>query len=501
MTLAEANVAPRPLDALLAGMTASPVPDTPVSGVAADSRRVRPGYLFLARPGDANHGLAFAEEAVSRGAAAVIWDGEPDDPRAALSVPTVRVPDLAHRCGEIAARFHGHPSRALAVTGVTGTDGKTSCAHILAQALDLTGHRCGYLGTLGYGTLADLTPAAHTTPDAVELQDWLARMVAADLDSAAIEVSSHALAQGRVDGVAFDVAVLTQIGRDHLDYHGSPAAYAAAKRRLFEMPGLGTAVLNADDAHGRAWLETLPAGVSVVAYGLDPAAVPAGCRRVVAREVLAQPNGLSLDITGDWGELRIHSRLIGRFNAYNLLAAAAVLLVREIEPAAAVAALDGVGTVPGRMEIVSGGMGRPLVVVDYAHTAGALEQALLAVAEHCRGRLICVFGCGGERDRGKRPLMAAAAARHADAIWVTDDNPRGEAPEAIVADIRSGFPAAAPVTVEHDRARAIASAIAEARDGDAVLIAGKGHETFQIVAGQRRPFDDRAAARQALEAA
>lgn len=500
--IAEAPRQQRRLSELLAGVTRAPVADVAIGGITGDSRRVRPGYLFLARPGGHRHGLEFAPEAVSRGAAAVVWDGDPADPRAAaLTVPTVRVPGLSHRAGEIAARYYGEPSRSLFVTGVTGTDGKTSCAHILAQALDIVGQRCGYLGTLGYGTLADLAPAMHTTPDAVELQEWLARLVATGADAAALEVSSHALHQGRADGVAFDVAVLTHIGRDHLDYHGSARAYAAAKRRLFEMPGLGAAVLNADDAHGRAWLETLPDSVEPVAYGLDADAVPGDCRRLVAREVLAQPHGLTLDVTGDWGDLRVHSHLLGQFNAYNLLAALAVLLLRGVTPHEAAAALDRVATVPGRMELVAGGVGRPLVVVDYAHTASALEQALLAVAAHGRGRLLCVFGCGGERDRGKRPLMAAAAARHADAIWITDDNPRGEDPKTIVADIVAGLPAAAPVTVEHDRARAIAAAIAAAGPGDAVLIAGKGHETYQLVGGQRRPFDDRAAARQALEAA
>lgn len=502
MTLAEANMPPRRLQALLSGLTDAPVPDMEISGITADSRRVRPGYLFLAQPGGSRHGLDFVPEAAVRGAAAVVWDGDPEDARAeAVSVPALRVADLTHRVGEIAARFYGRPARSLFTAGITGTDGKTSCAHILAQALGFTGGRCGYMGTLGYGMLNDLAPAAHTTPAAVELQDWLARLTAADADAVALEVSSHALAQGRVDGIEFDVAVLTNIGRDHLDYHGSAAAYAAAKRRLFDMPGLKTAVLNADDAHGRAWLETLPEGVEPVAYGLDTDAVPAGVRRLIAHDVLTQPHGLSLEVTGDWGELRLHSRLLGRFNAYNLLAALAVLLLRDIEPAEAVAALDRVQTVPGRMELVDGGPGRPMVMVDYAHTPGALEQALRAAATHGRGRLICVFGCGGERDRGKRPLMGMVAARYADAIWITDDNPRGEDPRTIVADILAGLPAAAPVIVEHDRAGAIAEAIAAAAPGDAVLIAGKGHETYQLVDGQRRPFDDRAAARRALEAA
>ncbi len=488
----------KPLADLLQALTRDVIPDVQISGVETDSRRIRAGNLFLACAGGHNHGLDFVDEALARGAAAVAWDAQTPPE---LDVANLRVPELHRHLGEIAARFYDHPAADLSLIGITGTDGKTSCAHVLAQACALLGQPCGYMGTLGYGLLPDLAPATHTTPDAVTLQTWLARLRDAQAKSVALEVSSHALDQGRVDGLGFDVAVLTNIGRDHLDYHASLEAYIAAKHRLFEGANLKAAVLNVDDEYGARWLHALAPGVDAVAYGLDSPCIPAQARHVVAREVLAQPQGLALNIDSSWGELRIESPLLGRFNAYNLLAALAVLLLRGIQPDAAAAALCKVVTVPGRMQLVDAVPGRPLVVVDYAHTPGALEQALRAVCEHASGRIFCVFGCGGERDTGKRPLMAAAAAKQADALWITDDNPRGEDPVRIVADILSGLPSETSATVEHDRARAIAQAIDAAGPGDAVLIAGKGHETYQIIGNERRDFDDREAARRVLEAA
>lgn len=498
MSVCELKPAARKLAELLAGVTDAQMPDLLVSSVETDSRRVRAGSLFMACAGESNHGLDFVDEAVARGAVAVAWDGR-EAPT--LSVPIARVLGLRGLIGEIAARFYGHPAAALSITGITGTDGKTSCAHVLAQAYALLDTKCGYLGTLGYGFLPELAAATHTTPDAVSLQAWLARLRDAGAESVAMEVSSHALAQGRVHAVNFDVAVLTNIGRDHLDYHTNMTAYTDAKHRLFEGKSLQAAVLNIDDEYGARWLKLLPDGVLPVAYSLGAQPAFEHGHYVVAREVLAQPDGLVLNIDSSWGELRIQSRLLGRFNAYNLLAALSVLLVRGVDPCAAAAALSKVVTVPGRMELVDAVPGRPLVVVDYAHTPGALDHALRALCEHTGGRVFCVFGCGGDRDTGKRPLMAAAAARAADAIWITDDNPRSEDPAAIVADIVAGLPADTSTIVEHDRAKAIAAAIHAAGERDAVLIAGKGHETYQIIGDERRDFDDREAARRVLEAA
>lgn len=487
---------------LLAGYGVSGVPDLGVFDVVIDSRQVSPGTLFAACAGDRGHGLEYADQAAAAGAAAVLWepDGR-DGPGAAL--PAVAVPELSMRVGEIAARLYTAPSENLFVAGVTGTDGKTSCAWLIARALNALDSSCGYFGTLGFGNLDDLAEATHTTPDAARVQRWLARLVAAEHEAAALEVSSHALAQHRTDAVAFDVAVLTQIGRDHLDYHGDQAAYIAAKRRLFDAPGLGAAVLNADDAVGCDWLARPTDGVARIAYGRSAKACGA-LRFVQIERVAPRTDGLIVDFATHLGGARLASRLVGAFNAWNLAATLAVLLARDVPLAEAVEALATVPTVPGRMERVDEGGDQPLVIVDYAHTPGALEAALSALAAHVDGRLLCVFGCGGDRDRGKRASMGAITARHAARFWITDDNPRSEDPAAIVADILDGIPAtttaASRYTIVHGRDRAITAAIGEAGPADGVLIAGKGHESTQQYGDDIFCFDDRVAARHALEA-
>lgn len=494
-SLAPVQSTRRALPALLTGMV-DDAPAIDVVGVAIDSRQVRRDSLFLAYQGTRTHGLGHVEDAIARGAGAVAWDGDTAPP---LNVPDIHVPDLAARASAIASRFYGEPSQRLFVAGVTGTDGKTSCAWMLSQAMGALGERCGYMGTLGFGFRDDLAEATHTTPDPVALQDWLARLLAADADAVALEVSSHALDQHRVDGVAFDVAVLTQVGRDHLDYHGDMQRYAAAKQRLFALPGLESAVLNGDDAYGRAWLAALDGAVTPVVYGFgDMAALGARHVRIVAARTHA--GGLALKLATSWGHARVDSTLIGRFNAMNLAAVLAVLLARDVGLDEAVAALGVITTVPGRMQRIDARADQPLVVVDYAHTPGALGHALSAVRAHAEARVLCVFGCGGDRDRGKRALMGAAS-EAADAVWLTDDNPRSEDPAAIVAEILGGITHTAKVSIEHDRRRAICAAIAAAGPGDVVLIAGKGHETTQQVGNEHRAFDDRTQARRALEAA
>ena len=482
----------RPLRALLQGY-AEQVPDLHLNGVELDSRRVTPGCLFLALRGHAQHGLSFVGEALKRGAAAVAWEPVLDLPAPQLEVPAIAVEDLGRRAGEIAARYWRHPSHGVFSVGVTGTDGKTSTAHLVAQALDRLGTPCGYFGTLGYGRLGQLADASHTTPDPVRLQALLAGQREAGARAFAMEVSSHALDQGRVAGVEFDVAVLTNIGRDHLDYHGSIEHYAAAKRRLFAWPGLRAAVLNRDDAHGAEWARALAVPAEVTLYGIggEP---PARERYVLATDLDLHVAGLRFLVRSTWGEARIDSRLLGRFNVYNLLAALACLLQHGVELKDAAAALGECGTVPGRIEGFRGPRAAPLVVVDYAHTPQALVQVLNALRAHTSGKLWCVFGCGGDRDRGKRPLMGRAAAELADVAIVTDDNPRSESPAAIVADILEGIPAElrARVSVEHDRARAIERAVREAGADDVVLVAGKGHEDYQLYGSERRSFSDRA---------
>ncbi|HEX7385077.1 MAG TPA: UDP-N-acetylmuramoyl-L-alanyl-D-glutamate--2,6-diaminopimelate ligase, partial [Burkholderiaceae bacterium] len=387
------------------------------------------------------------------------------------------------------------PSAVVRVVGITGTDGKTSTAHLLAQALDGLGRPCEYIGTLGSGALDDLEPARNTTPDAVSLQRMLAMARDAGRRDCALEASSHALHQGRVNGVRFTATVLTNIGRDHLDYHGDIAHYVAAKRMLFGRGDGAVAVLNADDANGRRFADELRGKCPVVMYGFaDTAHGAAGSRFVRGEDVVTHAHGLRLKVVSGAASARIDSPLLGRFNAYNLLAAAAVLVELGVSLDDAVAALSAAHTVPGRAEAFHGPRAAPLVVVDYAHTPQALTNVLAALREHCAGELICVFGCGGDRDRGKRPLMAAAVARGADRCIVTDDNPRTEEPATIVRDIVAGLPAGAKATVCEDRARAIRTAVDGTRAGDVVLIAGKGHEDYQIYGTERRPFSDRALA-------
>jgi UDP-N-acetylmuramoyl-L-alanyl-D-glutamate--2,6-diaminopimelate ligase len=479
---------PRPLSELLRGYASAP--DLAVTGVEMDSRRIQRGQLFLACKGHAKHGLAFLHEAIERGAAAVAWEPTADQAPPRTQVPAIAVESLSARAGEIAARFWGHPSSRLFTVGITGTDGKTSTAHLVAQALEQLDEPCAYVGTLGAGRVGKLDLTTHTTPDPIELQRLLAGAVHEGLRCAAMEVSSHALDQDRVSGVEFDVGVLTNIGRDHLDYHGDVERYAAAKHRLFVRPGLEAVVLNRDDAYGRAWAAELGGRAECIVYGLDQNGTPVQ-RHVLGRNLNLHADGLDFEVASTWGRAQLHSRLLGRFNAYNLLAALATLLVKGVELGRAVEALGKATTVPGRIEGFRGPNAAPLVVVDYAHTPQALEQVLTALRAHTRGKLYCVFGCGGDRDRGKRPLMGAAAVKQADIVVVTDDNPRSEQPETIARDIVAGMPAGHAARVIHDRATAITMAVREASRDDVVLIAGKGHESTQIYGGESRSFSDR----------
>ncbi len=487
-----AALATRSTRALLEGFAAADMADVSVTGIALDSRQVTPGALFLAARGHASHGLAHVADACARGAAAVAWEPIAGIEAPSLGIPTIAVEALADKVGEIAARWYRLPSAALFTVGITGTDGKTSTAHLIAQALDRLDSPCAYFGTLGYGRLGALADASHTTPDPLRLQALLADAHDAGATACAMEVSSHALDQARVGGVAFDVAVLTNVGRDHLDYHGTVETYAAAKRRLFALPGLKAAVLNQDDAHGLRWASGLIASTHtpVIVYGLDGAPL-AGTQFVIGRDLVLHGDGMSLTLDTSWGKAALHSRLLGRFNAHNLLAAAAVLLAKGIALADVVAALAESRTVPGRIEAFRAA-GSPLVVVDYAHTPQALAAVLAALRPHTASRLLSVFGCGGDRDAGKRPLMAAAAAEASDVAVITDDNPRSEAPEAIAAAMLAGIPAGRSVRVIYDRATAIATAIGDASANDLVLIAGKGHEEYQIYGRERRAFSDRA---------
>jgi UDP-N-acetylmuramoyl-L-alanyl-D-glutamate--2,6-diaminopimelate ligase len=470
------------LSALLAElMDASLAHDPEISGITLDSRAVQQGWLFIAVPGARTDGRAYIAGAYSRGAAAVVYEMDGFEPDA-RSANAIGVRALRQHIGAIADRFYGTPSRKLKVVGVTGTNGKTTTTHLLAQVLDRPDARCGLIGTLGSGFPGQLDPSVHTTPDVVSVQRLMAEFVAAGAKAVCMEVSSHALDQARVAGVAFDIAVFTNLTRDHLDYHGDMDAYAAAKARLFDFPHLKAAVINQDDAFGRELIERARRRTQVLSFGLCGGDVQ-------ALSVKTSLDGLALTVVTPHGETPLRSPLLGRFNAANLLAVLAVLLVAGVPLTEAANALAHAQPVAGRMERFGGSTGRPLVVVDYAHTPDALEKVLQALREHTPGKLVCVFGCGGDRDRGKRPQMGRIAEQLADVVILTNDNPRHEDPVSIINEIASGMqttPSAVP-----DRVQAIRAALSEARVGDIVLVAGKGHEDYQQVGDRRLAYSDR----------
>jgi UDP-N-acetylmuramoyl-L-alanyl-D-glutamate--2,6-diaminopimelate ligase len=439
--------------------------------------------------------LLFAEQAKASGARAVLF--EPPAPETAPApADAIPVPGLRARLGTIASRFHGAPSRGMTVIGVTGTNGKTSTVQLLAQALTRAGHVAGTIGTLGAGLHGRIAGGERTTPDVISVHGLIAAMRAEGATHLAMEVSSHALDQHRVDEVAFDVAVFTNLTRDHLDYHGDMDAYGAAKARLFAWPSLDAAAINRDDAFGRALLAQSRARRTFSYSAAGDAQAD-----VRARDVATTSAGLSFVLEGPWGALPVASPLLGRFNVANLLAVATVLHALGWDGPRIAESLAALTPVTGRMNRLGGEAGLPLVVVDYAHTPDALEQTLASLRAHTPRRLVCVFGCGGDRDAGKRPQMGAIAERLADTIVITDDNPRSEDGDAIVAQVRAGLREPSRAIVERDRARAIARGIAMAEAGDTVLIAGKGHEAYQEVGARRLPFDDLDVARRALEAA
>jgi UDP-N-acetylmuramoyl-L-alanyl-D-glutamate--2,6-diaminopimelate ligase len=458
--------------------------DLTITGIVQDSRAIKRGDAFVAIGGFGAHGLEFATQAREMGAAAILFE-----PPAPQSTPApqgaIAVPRLRDRLGMLGDRFHERPSCAMTVVGVTGTNGKTSIVQMLSQAWALRGIRNGSIGTLGAGLYGAVEPTGFTTPLVLQLHQLLADLRDAGAQAVAMEVSSHALDQGRVDGVHFDVAVFTNLTRDHLDYHGDMAAYGAAKARLFRWDGLRAVVLNLDDAFGRELSTTLSPDTHCI--GVSSRGAQAQVR---AENLVLDAQGIAFDLLMGDERFAVRSPLLGRFNVDNLLAVAGTLHALGDVPAVTAATLSALRPVAGRMNRIGGDSGMPLVVIDYAHTPDALEQALTSLREHGHGRLVCVFGCGGERDRGKRAQMAAAVERLADIAVVTDDNPRGEDGDAIVDEILAGFTQPRDVVVERDRAAAIARAIGMAGAGDIVLVAGKGHEPYQEVAGVRVPFDD-----------
>ena len=513
---------------LTAGLMEAPA-ELDVSDVTLDSRAVIPGALFLACRGLGRHGAEFTGEALARGARAVLYEpsagaselveaglrgpgalplavagirefaGDPKTgPRDVFVAP---VADLAREAGAIADRFFGRPSQALRVAGITGTNGKTTCAWLLAQALGRCRRPAAYMGTIGAGFPEALCATEHTTSDAVTVHRRLAAMKGLGAQAVSMEVSSHALDQDRVGGVRFHTAAFTNLTRDHLDYHGTMAAYAEAKARLFSWPGLAVRVINVDDELGTRLAGQLSPALLVITTRAGAARDRmSGTRVVRAARVEPDISGLHIDVESSWGAVTLSVPLIGEFNADNVLTVLAVLLAWDIPLAEAAAALESCRPAPGRMEALGGRGAVPLAIVDYAHTPDALAKALRAARRHCRGRLRVVFGCGGDRDPGKRPMMGRIAAELADESVVTDDNPRSEPPEQIVRQIMEGIPRGAASRVEHDRALAIGATLRRSGPQDVVLIAGKGHEEYQIYGSERRPFSDQSVARAALEA-
>jgi UDP-N-acetylmuramoyl-L-alanyl-D-glutamate--2,6-diaminopimelate ligase len=486
---------------LLAGFAEMPR-DITVNDVTQDSRAAGPGSAFLAVRGTQEHGLAYAPQAVANGARAVLWEPAPvavvpDLPSDIVVAPVVH---LREHASAIADRFFGAPSADLSVAGVTGTNGKTTCAYLLAQALEGVGRPAAYMGTIGIGRPGALAASALTTGDAVTVQRSLARLRADGAANVAMEVSSHALDQSRVAAVRFRTAVFTNLTRDHLDYHGTMDSYGAAKARLFTREDLESRIINVDDAFGRQLaIDPRGRGRLVVTCRGHQSRVRNSNGFVRAMHVNLSTRGIELEFDSSWGTGGVTCPLVGDFNVDNLLAVIAVLLDWEVPMDEVLRAIARVHAAPGRMETF-GGENSPLAVVDYAHTPDALQKALGAARAHCSGRLRVVFGCGGDRDAGKRPLMGAIAAELADDIIITDDNPRTESPEAIAAGIGAGIPAGRRFRVELDRERAIRAAVGEASDIDVVLVAGKGHEDYQSYGRERRPFRDQKIVRAALDA-
>ncbi|CAB5525049.1 UDP-N-acetylmuramoyl-L-alanyl-D-glutamate--2,6-diaminopimelate ligase [Pseudomonas putida] len=478
-----------PLSKLFAHASRDPL----IRELTLDSRQVRPGDLFLAVPGAKVDGREHIADALARGAAAVAYEEQGASVLPITEAPLIPVRGLIGQLSEIAGRFYGEPSRQLDLVGVTGTNGKTSVTQLVAQALDALGQRCGLIGTLGTGFYGELRSGRLTTPDPIAVQATLNDLKHGGAKAVAMEVSSHALEQGRVAALAFDIAVMTNLSRDHLDYHGSMEAYEAAKAKLFAWPNLRCRVVNLDDEFGRRLAQSHGESRLISYSLLDPTAT------LFCKQARFDDDGVRAVLVTPQGEHALRSRLLGRFNLSNMLAAVATLLALDYPLDEILKVTPQLQGPIGRMQRLGGGE-KPLVVVDYAHTPDALEKVLEALRPHAHGRLLCLFGCGGDRDRGKRPLMAEVAERLADRVLVTDDNPRTEDPQRIFDDIRPGFAKPADVEFVAGRGDAITHLIATAAADDVIVLAGKGHEDYQEINGERHDFSDLVEAEKALAA-
>lgn len=485
----------------------------PVERLTADSRKLIPGDTFLAYAGEKYDARKDIPQAIAVGANAVIWEKNQFTWDPLWKIPNCAVSGLQAKAGMIASHVYGYPSRELGLVGITGTNGKTSCSHWYAQAMTTFGKKTAVIGTLGNGFLGSLKQSVNTTPDAVSLQAEFAKILQNGAEGVVMEVSSHGLVQGRINGAEFAVAVFTNLSRDHLDYHGSMDAYAAAKAKLFFWPTLKCAVLNLDDVLGMELSQQLVhKNMQVIGYGFNQpdniGKYPQNLRVLRGRNLKANIDGLEFDVEFEGQRENLRANVTSRFNASNLLAVLATMLANGVGFREAAAALSQIKPIAGRMERF-GGVDQPAVIIDYAHTPDALEKVLMELRETVyssqvrnkfglrKPRLICVFGCGGDRDRGKRPLAGEITTRLADEVIITSDNPRGEDPRAIIDEIVAGI-SCQNYSIEEDRASAIYQAIHNARKGDVVLIAGKGSEAYQEIDGQKIPFDDREIAQQVL---
>ena len=471
----------------------TPLADLTVTDITTDSGRVIEGGLFLACQGFSHHGLEFVQPSIAAGAKAIVW--EPAEGRSAPDLPEgvagFAVTDLGNRVGTIADRFFVQPSDQARVTGVTGTNGKTTTAWLVSQALGFLGRKAGYMGTLGYGIGSSLKPSALTTPGVIAVHRRLRELVDAGATAVIMEVSSHGLDQGRLDAVRVRTAAFTNLSRDHLDYHADLAAYSEAKAKLFAMTSIENAVINVGDPFGAELVHNWHRDAQLIAVALNDRA-PAGVAADLTADIVeSNADGLLLQFAGRYGAAEMRSSLWGHFNAENLLVATGILLAHGYDLQQATAALENCESPSGRMQLVRAAASAPLVVVDFAHTEQALRACLGAAREHTGGQLWCVFGCGGDRDQGKRPRMGRAVEELADRVIVTDDNPRNEAPEKIAADILAGLRQPDKACVVHNRQAAIEYALSQAAADDLVVIAGKGHEQEQIIGNERRPFSDR----------
>lgn len=503
MMTAKSLITSLPLESLLEGFVdTSLVKGIHISGLATDSRKVNSGHLFIACSIGGISNIPYINDAIKNGAIAVLADDRELPSPCLCPVPLFRTKELFKKIGIIADRFYQHPSADIQVTGVTGTNGKTSVSHLLAQCLDASSDtKCGLIGTLGYGPINNLVPGPNTTPEPLTLQALLADMRDQKLRSVVMEVSSHGLDQYRIAGINFNLAVFTNLSRDHLDYHKTMQEYADSKRRLFNEYGIKKHIINVDDEVGKSIFSELPNDVQKIGCTLDFDKYDAARDRenlVFGKIIDTQPGRIKIKAYSPWGEVVLSTQFIGEFNVRNILSVLSAMCLLDYTFDEAVTRISHCKNIPGRLESF-GSDKTPKVFIDYAHTPDALEQVLVTLKSVCNGKLYCVFGCGGDRDPGKRPLMAAVAEKYANFITLTSDNPRSEKPEKIIQDIYAGISSNHNVDIEIDREAAISKTIRMAGVNDIVVIAGKGHENYQEINGIRQPFSDQKITRKILE--